>query len=150
MAPGLTIKDRLRVLLPQDPENYCAGRDIVPGRGAPLQTMETEGQMLQRVMPELMGIKNVLVINDEAHHCYRAKPKEAEADIDELKGDDKDEAKKNNETARLWISGLEDVKRKLGVPVVFDLWATPCVTTSAPPAAPTSSIDNPSDRFPRF
>ncbi len=30
--------------------------------------------MLQRVMPELMGMKNILVINDEAHHCYREKP----------------------------------------------------------------------------
>ncbi len=162
VAPGLTIKDRLRVLLPQDPESYYGSREIVPGdmlgdikravivitnyhafklretldissagrallqgRGAPIQTLETEGQMLQRVMPALMGIKNVLVINDEAHHCYRAKPKEAEADIEDLKGDEKDEAKKNNEAARLWISGIEAVKRKLGVPTVFDLSATP-------------------------
>ena len=162
VAPGLTIKDRLRVLLPQDPESYYGSREIVPGdmlgdikravivitnyhafklrerldissagrallqgRGTPIQTLESEGQMLQRVLPELMGIKNVLVINDEAHHCYRAKPKEAEADIDELKGDEKDEAKKNNEAARLWISGIEAVKRKLGVPTVFDLSATP-------------------------
>ncbi len=29
--------------------------------------------MLQRVMPELMGMKNVVVLNDEAHHCYREK-----------------------------------------------------------------------------
>jgi hypothetical protein len=28
--------------------------------------------MLQRVMPELMGMKNIVVLNDEAHHCYRA------------------------------------------------------------------------------
>src|SRR6185437_9420170 len=28
-------------------------------------------------MPELMGLKNILVLNDEAHHCYRAKPGEA-------------------------------------------------------------------------
>ena len=162
VAPGLTIKDRLRVLLPQDPESYYVSREIVPGdmlgdikravivitnyhafklretlevtaagrallqgRGAPLQTLETEGEMIKRVMPELMGIKNVLVINDEAHHCYRAKPKEAEADIEDLKGDEKDEAKKNNEAARLWISGIEAVKRKLGVPTVFDLSATP-------------------------
>ena len=27
--------------------------------------------MLQRVMPELMGVKQVMVLNDEAHHCYR-------------------------------------------------------------------------------
>ena len=43
--------------------------------GEPLDTLETEGQMLQRVMPELMGMKNILVLNDEAHHCYREKPR---------------------------------------------------------------------------
>ena len=42
--------------------------------GEALDTLETEGQMLQRVMPELMGMKNILVLNDEAHHCYREKP----------------------------------------------------------------------------
>lgn len=29
--------------------------------------------MLQRVMPSLMGLKDILVLNDEAHHCYREK-----------------------------------------------------------------------------
>ncbi len=43
------------------------GRSLLQGRGPELQTLETEGQMLQRVMPDLMGIKNVLVLNDEAH-----------------------------------------------------------------------------------
>src|SRR6266705_155983 len=75
------------------------------------------------VMPGLMGLKNILVLNDEAHHCYRAKPEVDE--ISDLKGDDKEEAKKNNEAARLWISGLEIVKRKLGVTRVMDLSATP-------------------------
>lgn len=42
-----------------------------------------------------------------------------------LKGDDKKEAEKNNEAARLWISGLEVVNRKLGVARVIDLSATP-------------------------
>lgn len=69
--------------------------------------------MIQRMMPGLMGLKNVLVLNDEAHHCYREKPEVDE--ISDLKGDEKDEAKKNNEAARLWISGLETVKRKLAV-----------------------------------
>ena len=46
-----------------------AGRALLQGRGTRIQTLESEGQMLQRVMPALMGIKNVLVINDEAHHC---------------------------------------------------------------------------------
>lgn len=163
VAPGLTIKDRLRVLQPNDPDSYYADRELVPtdmvddikrakivitnyhafklrermelskggrsllqGRGEELNTLETEGQMLQRVMPDLMGIKNILVINDEAHHCYREKPKKAtDDDAEELKGDDKKEAEKNNEAARLWISGLETVNRKLGVTRVMDLSATP-------------------------
>lgn len=160
VTPGLTIKDRLRVLQPNDPDSYYQSREIVPsdmlddlnkakivitnyhgfklrerlelskggrlllqGRGGTeLSTLETEGQMLQRVMPDLMGLKNILVLNDEAHHCYREKPNH---DDEELKGDDKKEAEKNNEAARLWISGLEIVKRKLGVPFVIDLSATP-------------------------
>ena len=160
VAPGITIRDRLRVLLPNDTESYYESRQLVPpdmlpelgkakivitnyhafklrermelakgnrallqGHGAPLNTLETEGQMLQRVMPDLMGMKNVLVLNDEAHHCYREKP--GEDDTDELKGDDRKEAEKNNEAARLWISGLEIVKRKLGLNSVVDLSATP-------------------------
>jgi type III restriction enzyme len=160
VAPGLTIKDRLRVLQPNDPGSYYTSRELVPsdlledlnrakivitnfhafklreridlskggrlllqGRGGEeLKTLETEGQMLQRVMPDLMGIKNILVLNDEAHHCYREKP---DTEDDELKGEEKKEAEKNNEAARLWISGLEAVNRKLGVSRVIDLSATP-------------------------
>ena len=161
VSPGITIRDRLRVLQPNDPDSYYASREIVPGdmlddlnrakivitnyhafglrermqvakgtrdalagwRGDELQTKETEGQMLQRVMPDLMGMKNVLVLNDEAHHCYRERL--GSADEDDLKGDDRKEAEQNNEAARMWISGLEIVKRKLGVSTVFDLSATP-------------------------
>ena len=160
-APGLTIKDRLRVLQPNDPNSYYKDRELLPndmqddmgkakivitnyhafklrervelskGTRAFLQgrteeepkTLETEGQMLQRVMPDLMGMKNILVINDEAHHCYREKP--TPEDEEDLKGDERKEAEKNNEAARLWISGLEAVNRKLGVTRVMDLSATP-------------------------
>jgi len=106
VTPGLTIKDRLRVLQPNDPDSYYASRELVPsdlldevnrakivitnyhafkrrerielskggrallqGRGEELSTLETEGQMIQRVMPDLMGLKHILVLNDEAHHC---------------------------------------------------------------------------------
>ena len=41
--------------------------------------------MLQRVMPGLMGMKRILALNDEAHHCYREKPAE-EGDEGPLKG----------------------------------------------------------------
>ena len=68
-------------------------------------------------------MKNILVINDEAHHCYREKP--AAPDDEALTGDERKEAEKNSEAARLWISGLEAVNRKLGVSRVLDLSATP-------------------------
>ena len=160
VTPGITIKDRLRVLQPNDPDSYFQGRELVPndmlsdlekakivitnyhafklrermelskggrsllqGRGESLATLETEGQMLQRAMPGLMGTKNLLVLNDEAHHCYREKPGEAEEEA--LKGDDRKEAEKNTEAARLWISGLETVGSKLGINRVIDLSATP-------------------------
>ena len=79
--------------------------------------------MLQRVMPGLMGMKDIWVLNDEGHHCYRHKP--GESAEEDLKGDDRKEAEKNNEAARVWISGLEIVKRKLGARQVLDLSATP-------------------------
>lgn len=159
VTPGITIRDRLRVLMPNDPDAYYASRELVPndllpeldraeivitnyhafklreriqlskggrsllqGRGAELDTLETEGQMLQRVMPNLMGMKNILVINDEAHHCYREK---SASEDERLVGDERIEAEKNNEAARLWISGIEIVVRKLGVSQVIDLSATP-------------------------
>lgn len=164
VAPGLTIRDRLRVLQPNDPDSYYKNLEIVPadmltdidrakivitnyhafklrerieiskggrsllqGRGGEINSLESEGQMIQRVMPDLMGIKNILVINDEAHHCYREKPiSEDDVPIDDhLKGDEKKEAEKNNEAARLWITGLETIKRFLGLQQVIDLSATP-------------------------
>ena len=160
VAPGLTIRDRLRVLQPNDPDSYYASRELVPGdllrdlerakivisnyhafkrrdrlelskggrsllqgRGAALDTLESEGQMIQRVMPELMGLKQILVLNDEAHHCYREKPGVENAA--DWAGDERREAEKNNEAARLWIAGLEAVKRNMGISRVIDLSATP-------------------------
>jgi type III restriction enzyme len=98
-------------------------RALLKGRDGAIDTLETEGRMLQRVMPDLMGLKNIVVINDEAHHCYREKPGSQE--VDELKGEEKDEAKENNEAARLWITGIETVQRHLGVRACYDLSATP-------------------------
>ena len=100
------------------------GRQLLQGRtGEELHTLETEGQMLQRVMPDLMAMKNIFVLNDEAHHCYRSKP--LSKDDEDLSADEKKEAEKNNEAARLWISGIEMVNRKIGVARVLDLSATP-------------------------
>lgn len=162
IAPGLTIKDRLRVLKPNDPDSYFTKRELVPtdmlpdllqaqivitnyhsfklrntvdlssggrallqGRGPALNTSETEGQMIKRVMPELMGMRNIMVINDEAHHCYREKPAEESEEGDLASKEEKDEAKENSEAARLWINGIEAVNRTMGVNRIMDLSATP-------------------------
>ena len=98
-------------------------RALLQGRGEELATRETEGQMLARVCPELMSIKGVLVPNDEAHHCYREKP--GDGDEGKLTGDDRKEAESNREAARVWISGLDAMQRKLGMKRVIDLSATP-------------------------
>ena len=50
----------------------CVGRSLLRGRHAPA-TRKPEGQMVRRVAEELAGLKNIVVINDEAHHCYREK-----------------------------------------------------------------------------
>ena len=158
VTPGITIRDRLRVLLPNDPENYYRQRDVVPAQlqdqlgqakilitnfhafklrekiaagkitksiladGQKSPFVETPDQMVRRVCRELGTKKNIIVINDEAHHCYRRKP---DGEDETLSGDDRVEAKQRDEEARVWISGLEAVKAKIGVKAIYDLSATP-------------------------
>jgi type III restriction enzyme len=83
---------------------------------------ETPQQMVRRVCRELENKKNIIVINDEAHHCYRHKPDGEEL---ALKGDERKDAEKREEQARGWISGLEAVQNKTGIRAIYDLSATP-------------------------
>jgi type III restriction enzyme len=158
VTPGITIRDRLRVLLPSDPQNYYRQMDIVPpdlrdqlgkskiiitnfhsfklrernkaskltksilAKGEASPFTETPAQMVRRACRDLGNKRNILVINDEAHHCYRRKPDGVE---ERLKGDERKEAEKREEAARIWISGLEAVKAKIGIRAIYDLSATP-------------------------
>lgn len=158
VTPGITVRDRLRVLLPNDPENYYKKLDLVPcDLLAELEKAkiivtnyhafalkehtsvsaltknilnptkdnaftETPEQMVRRVCRSLGNKKNIIVINDEAHHCYRRR---VDGDEEQYTGDARKEADKNKEEARVWISGLEAIQQKLGVKVVYDLSATP-------------------------
>ena len=158
VTPGITIRDRLRVLLPNDPENYYRQRDIVPAQlqdqlghakilitnyhafllrekvaagkitksilanGQPSPFTETPDQMVRRVCRELSTKKNIIILNDEAHHCYRRKP---DGEDETLTGDERIEARQRDEEARVWISGIEAVKAKIGVKAIYDLSATP-------------------------
>jgi len=161
VTPGITIRDRLRVLLPNIPQNYYRERafDLLPpgmmeelqkakiiitnfhafiprehtaagkltkqilNKGSETSAFtETPDQMVRRACRGLGTKKNIVVINDEAHHCYRRRVGEEE---EKLTGDERVEAEKRDKKARIWISGLEAVKAKLGVKVVYDLSATP-------------------------
>ena len=158
VAPGITIRDRLRVLLPSDPDNYYRQRDVLPGdllerlgqarivitnyhaflprekgdaarltkailaRGEQNPFTETPDQVVRRVCRDLGTKRQIVVINDEAHHCYRRK---ADAEKETLSADERSEVQKREEEAKVWISGLEAVKAKLGVRAIYDLSATP-------------------------
>jgi type III restriction enzyme len=98
------------------------GKSILNENGSNAFT-ESPDQMVRRVLRDLGTKKSIVVLNDEAHHCYRRKPEEEEPE--KLIGDDRQEAKQREEEARVWISGLEAIQRKVGVKQVYDLSATP-------------------------
>jgi type III restriction enzyme len=158
VTPGITIRDRLRVLLPADDQNYYDLRGLVPSdlrstldsvaivitnyhAFLPRTAMEMEGvsantrkllragrqvdpfvetpeQTADRVLRDLggRGRGEIVVLNDEAHHCYQDKPLGEAIDA---------EAKERNESARVWFRGLRAVARRVGVKAIYDLSATP-------------------------
>lgn len=150
VSPGITIRDRLRVLRPNDEYSTYKFHDLVPpdqrskleratieiinyhaflrrelkiGKGVSSKTKkllgadqtgafaESPAQMVNRAVGSLKGKKNIIVLNDEAHHCYRVKA-------------DKDRSE-DAQAARTWSAGLEAIQEKQGVRAVYDLSATP-------------------------
>ncbi len=162
VTPGITVRDRLRVLKAGDPENYYEAMDLVPpdlisGLGQATIELtnyhaflkrekveaskttkqilatggetdlfqETPDEMVNRVCRAFGSRKSgIVVINDEAHHCYRRRT-EPEVEEPTLTGEDRKEAEREARSAEVWISGLEAIKAKLGVKAVYDLSATP-------------------------
>jgi type III restriction enzyme len=184
VTPGITIKDRLRVLKPNDPQNYYRERDVLPpelierlGQAKMVITnyhalkarekgdasrltkkilaqgqetsafTETPAEMVRRVCRELGNKKNVVVINDEAHHCYRRKPDDVV-----LSGEDRREAEKRNEEARVWIAASKPSRRasvsapSTTSPPRRSSCAAPVITraSSSPGLSPTSPSSTPS------
>lgn len=176
VSPGVTIRDRLRVLKPAEEKNYYKDLDIVPadlwtalrqaqveitnyhaflpkvtkdGQGvssftknlllaksAPGQDpfTETPAQIVNRVLKPFSNSGagkggQIIVINDEAHHCYqeRAEPVGDGVTVDQLSGEDKKAAAEENEHARVWFKGLQYIANKpgIGIKTIYDLSATP-------------------------
>jgi len=130
VAPGLTVKSRLKVLYPTDDQNYYQAFDIAPSdmfdklRQVNIKVVnwhmlawETEDQIARKhtvdkrgaksdeaytreVLREMANAKNIIVINDEAHHAWRENPEAIGKYTRER--DLKDSA----EEATIWVGGL--------------------------------------------
>ena len=150
VAPGLTVKSRLQVLMPGHPQNYydlfelCPSEALrqklnqaailienwhalmplkVPERSVVKKGKESDEAFTRRVLGRLADFKDVVVINDEAHHAYRkpADIKVSKADAEAL-GIDLDEATR-------WIEGLDRIHKTRRIARCYDLSATPFAPT---------------------
>lgn len=77
--------------------------------------------VLSRLLGKNMKGKRIVVINDEAHHCYL--PKDSGS---KRRSEEEQETDEENKNAMVWYEGLRQMK-KLGYKVqeVYDLSATP-------------------------
>src|SRR3990167_1792241 len=137
IAPGLTVRDRLQVLLPENPDNFyqqfnllesSAWQDLQQAKIivenwhtlAPYNENygpkvikkgpESAEAFVKRVLPDFGNATNILVINDEAHHCHRPS---------------QDEEVQEKEKATIWISGIDQINKARGILRAYDLTATP-------------------------
>ena len=145
VAPGLTVKSRLQVLIPSSIGNYYDEFNIIPPglfeklrqgkvliRNWHALQWETEEQLSKRRTVDKRGVKsneayvrevlgdianasNIMVINDEAHHAWRIP---AESKVKGLKKEDIEEATK-------WIGGLDRIHQSRGILSCYDFSATP-------------------------
>jgi len=156
ITPGLTVKERLSVLDPNEKGNYYEDFKIVPStmrnkiRQAKVlinnwhsmlwETKEklqakrsvdrrgplSDAAYLKHLLGDMSRAKNILVINDEAHHAWRI-PEGVQ-----FKG-----MKKEVEEATKWIAGLDRINRKIGILSCHDFSATPFI-----PSGKQSSEEN--------
>jgi type III restriction enzyme len=151
MTPGLTVKERLQVLRPEDPQNVYDAFNIAPThsyrerlnapntaivienwhtlmpRKPPERSVkklgpESDEAYTQRVLQGQAHLKDWVVINDEAHHAYRIPP--------ELKSKRPTGVSKEDlEEATRWIEGLDRLHKTRRLKRCFDLSATPFAPT---------------------
>ena len=150
VAPGLTVKERLRVLYPGEPDNTYDEFSLCPSEALrqklnqaellienwhslmPLKTQErsvvkkgaeSDEAYTRRVLDKLSASRDLVIINDEAHHAYRV-PAEVKISKKEAaeQGIDLDEATR-------WIEGLDRIHKTRRILRAFDLSATPFAPT---------------------
>ena len=91
--------------------------------GKKVEAKEDLSQVLKRTIGKFRPDSRLLVINDEAHHCYLPKQ-----DARIAEGED---AKRENERAAVWFSGLREIAQRNKVRSIYDLSATPYYLTGS-------------------
>ncbi|MFH1004882.1 MAG: DEAD/DEAH box helicase family protein [Bacteroidota bacterium] len=86
--------------------------------GNKINTNNTEDflQVVKRTLSKFKKDSRLLIMNDEAHHCYLPKSKGKTSDNEES-----DE----NERAAVWFTGLKEISRRFKLQNIYDLSATP-------------------------
>ena len=74
---------------------------------------------IKHVLGEMSNARNIIVLNDEAHHAWRVNP-EAVGKYKRT-GSEKDSA----EEATIWVGGLDRIHKQRGILRCFDMSATP-------------------------
>lgn len=150
VAPGLTVKERLQVLLPGNTDNFYDHFNVCPSNAdrqklnqaellienwhslMPLKEQnrsvvkkgrESDEAYVRRVLGRLAGFKDIAVINDEAHHAYRVR---AEMKVSKAQAA---EQGLDLEEATRWIEGLDRIHKMRRIQHCFDLSATPFAPT---------------------
>lgn len=92
------------------------GKVNLKGEKTDTDNKENTAQVIKRVLSGFKQDSRLLVLNDEAHHCYLPKST--------AKTTDNEEADENKKAA-VWFSGLRNIAQKFKLQTVYDLSATP-------------------------
>jgi type III restriction enzyme len=98
------------------------GKVDLEGKKIDTGNKEDFAQIVKRTLGKFKSGSRVLILNDEAHHCYLPKSKSKTTDNEEA-----DE----NARAAVWFSGLREIAKKFKLQAVYDLSATPYYLTGS-------------------
>ena len=98
------------------------GKVDLEGNKIDTGNLEDFSQVIKRTLSKFKSGNRLLVMNDEAHHCYLPKSKGKTSDNEEA-----DE----NQRAAVWFTGLKELSRKFKLQNIYDLSATPYYLTGS-------------------
>jgi len=98
------------------------GKTNLKGEKIDTGNKEDFTQVLKRTLSKFKPGSRIVILNDEAHHCYLPKSKSKTTD---------NEGADENARAAVWFSGLKEIAMKFKLHGVYDLSATPYYLTGS-------------------